>query len=369
MVFANRVDAGRRLAGALCHLADEDVVVLGLPRGGVPVAAEVARELHKPLDIILVRKLGVPFQRELAMGAIGEGGVRVIDDEVVRLTGVRAVDVDKAQIREQAELDRRAARFRGTRERVPIRGRTALIVDDGIATGSTVRAACGVARAAGAVRVVVATPVAPPHAVTSLRDAADEVVAVQTPDKFFAIGEFYADFTQTSDDEVVRLLGPTGRDEDVRVRAGSTTLDGHLTVPAGAHAIVVFAHGSGSSRHSPRNQYVASVLHEAGLGTLLFDLLTSEEVLAIVSRGGRPDLAAASLAGVRAPTLLIVGARDTEVLELNRKAQAELRCETRISVVPGASHLFEEPGTLRVAAELARDWFAEHLSAVEDPAS
>jgi putative phosphoribosyl transferase len=443
MWFANRVDAGRRLARRLRELAGEDLVVLGLPRGGVPVAFEVARELGKPLDIIVVRKLGVPFQPELAMGAIGEGGVRILNERVVRLTGVTTAEIDEAQVREEAELARRAARFRGTRERVALTGRTALIVDDGIATGSTVRAACKVARAQGAARVVVATPVAPPDAVASLQDDADEVIALYTPEQFFAIGQFYEDFAQTPDDEVVRLLAtpsepaavpaatrdtddPPGRDEEVEVHAGAATVGGHLTVPDGATAIVVFAHGSGSSRHSPRNRYVASVLNAAGLGTLLFDLLTPAEehdranvfdipllaqrlvdvtawlrtqpegrdaaigyfgastgagaalwaaarpesdVRAVVSRGGRPDLAAPKLGDVRAPTLLIVGGDDTMVLGLNREAQAQMRCETRVSVVPGASHLFEEPGTLRLAAELARDWFVHHLMPVGRPAA
>jgi putative phosphoribosyl transferase len=206
MIFENRTDAGRQLAGRLRHLGDEDLVVLALPRGGVPVAFEVARELGKPLDVILVRKLGVPFQPELAMGAIGEGGVRVLDEEVVRLTEVSNPDVEATEARERVELDRRVARFRGTREREPLAGRTALIVDDGIATGSSVRAACDVASAEGAARVIVATPVAPPRTVASLHGDADEIVALHTPDDFVAIGQFYKDFSQTSDEEVVRCL-------------------------------------------------------------------------------------------------------------------------------------------------------------------
>lgn len=433
MRFRNRTDAGRRLAQRMRELPSADVVVLGLPRGGVPVAAEVARALGAPLDVILVRKLGVPHQPELAMGAIGEDGVRVIDDRVVGLTGVTPEQMDAVQAREEVELARRADRYRAGGGRVSLAGRTALIVDDGIATGSTVRAACHVARAHGARRVVIATPVAPPEAVAGLADEADEVIALDTPVPFYAIGEFYDDFAPTSDEEVVRLLAarpapdspdvgsgddPPGRDEEVSVRAGVATVGGHLTVPEGATAIVVFAHGSGSSRHSPRNQFVASLLHEAGLGTLLFDLLTPDEevdranvfdipllahrlvevtawlrtqpegrdaavgyfgastgagaalwaaaepdvaVGAVVSRGGRPDLAAGRLGGVSAPTLLIVGGDDQVVLELNREAQRQMRCETRLEVVPGASHLFEEPGTLQAAAELARDWFLTYL--------
>src|SRR5690606_13759866 len=142
MFFADRVDAGRRLASRLQHLRDESVVVLGLPRGGVPVASEVARALDAPLDVIVVRKLGVPFQPELGMGAIGEDGVRIIIDEIVRMAGVSISELAAVETRERAELERRAQRFRGGRPRAALAGRTAVIVDDGIATGSTARAAC-----------------------------------------------------------------------------------------------------------------------------------------------------------------------------------------------------------------------------------
>ena len=147
MLFADRVDAGRRLADRLKTFPRENLVVLGLPRGGVPVAFQVASELGVPLDIIVVRKLGVPFQPELAMGAIGEGDVRIVNEQVVKMAGVTAAELAEAEERERKELARRAARFRGARERVPLAGCTALIVDDGIATGSTVRAACKVAGA------------------------------------------------------------------------------------------------------------------------------------------------------------------------------------------------------------------------------
>jgi putative phosphoribosyl transferase len=206
MHFADRVDAGRRLARRLEMLPREDLVVLGLPRGGVPVAFEVASHLRVPLDILVVRKLGAPFQPELAMGAIGEGGVRIVSEDVVRAVGATAADLDEVEARERVELARRSARFRGAGPRVPIAGHTVVIVDDGIATGSTARAACNVARAQGARRVVVATPVAPADTVADLRGAADEVIALHTPEHFLAIGRFYADFAQTSDEEVVRLL-------------------------------------------------------------------------------------------------------------------------------------------------------------------
>ena len=440
MVFADRDDAGRRLAARLGHLRGEPVVVLGLPRGGVPVAFQVARALGAPLDVIVVRKLGVPFQPELGMGAVGEDGVRVINPEIVDLAGVSENVLAAVQAREQAEVDARAGWYRPRRPREPLDGRTAVVVDDGIATGSTARAACQIARVLGAARVVLAVPVAPPGWQARIGTDADELVCVSTPRGFRAIGQFYARFPQVSDEEVLACLeraavppspaqadtvraaaaaDPPGREQEVRPEAGVVRLAGYLTVPENAPGIVVFAHGSGSSRHSPRNRYVAGVLNEAGLGTLLFDLLTPGEeadradvfdigllagrlaevtrwlraqpraahaaigyfgastgaaaalraaaepgagIAAVVSRGGRPDLARPRLAAVTAPTLLIVGGRDEVVLDLNQRAQAELRCENGLAVVPGATHLFEEPGTLDAAAGLARDWFLSHLT-------
>ena len=421
--------------------------MLGLPRGGVPVAFEVARELGAGLDVVVVRKLGVPFQPELGMGAIGEDGVRVINREVVAAAGVTDAQIAEVEARERVELERRALRFRGVRPRLDLTGKVAVIVDDGIATGSTARVACRIARAHGAARVVLAVPVAPPDWAERLGADADDLVAVHTPDPFWAIGQFYRDFSQTSDDEVAECLArahavvgtdpssgttddpssrgdppsgddPPWRDDAVEVRAGQTVLGGHLSVPEDAAGIVVFAHGSGSSRHSPRNRTVAAALNRAGLGTLLFDLLTADEehdrshvfdvemlarrlveatrwlrdqpgigdlpvgyfgastgaaaalwaasdpdsrVAAVVSRGGRPDLAAPRLQLVSAPTLLIVGGEDHAVVQLNRAAAAQLRCEHRIAVVAGATHLFTEPGALDAVAELAIDWFIEHL--------
>jgi putative phosphoribosyl transferase len=443
-VFRDRVEAGRRLGERLSYLRGESLVVVGLPRGGVPVAFEVAKGLGAPLDVIVVRKLGVPFQPELGMGAIGEDGARILNDEVVRMAGVSEDELAEVEARERIELERRARAFRADRPRVPLDGRTTVVVDDGIATGSTARAACQVARAHGASRVVLAVPVAPPGWTERFDHDADEYVCLDTPEPFFAIGQFYADFSQTSDDEVVDCLqraeqlehmtagGPVGddadphfRDEEVEIRAGEAHLAGHVTVPEGATGVVVFAHGSGSSRHSPRNRFVASVLNEAGLGTLLFDLLTMAEerdranvfdvgllarrlgdvtrwlrtqpeigslpvgyfgastgaaaalwaaaesdvdIAAVVSRGGRPDLAAPRLSAVTAPTLLVVGGHDDVVLDLNRQARAELRCESALTVIPGATHLFEEPGTLQAAAEAARDWFVRYLSSAPHPA-
>ena len=316
-------------------------------------------------------------------------------------------------------------------------GRTALVVDDGIATGSTARAACRVARAHGAAKVILAAPVAPPDVARRFEGDVDEIVVCATPEPFFGVGQFYDDFSQVSDEDVVDILAaaarahaagpqvtPLGADpplrtEEVEITTGAVMLSGYLHVPEQPIGLVVFAHGSGSSRYSPRNNYVAEVLQHGGIATLLFDLLTAREELhranvfdvellagrlgevtrwartqpeleglpvgyfgastgaaaalwaaaepdaqiaAVVSRGGRPDLAGPRLTSVSAPTLLIVGGDDAVVRELNREAQAQLRCLSDLRVVPGASHLFEEPGTLRQAAELARSWFTERFS-------
>jgi putative phosphoribosyl transferase len=208
MRFHDRRDAGRHLAQAVTSagLDGADAVVLGLPRGGVPVAWEVARALGAPLDVIVVRKLRAPFQPELAMGAIGEGGARVENEDVVGSAGLAAADIDALERYERVELERRALRYRGDRPRIDLGGRCAVVVDDGIATGSTARAACQVARTQGAARVVLAVPVAPRATVAALRAVCDGIVSVQVPDRFYAVGEWYLDFTQTTDEEVRGLL-------------------------------------------------------------------------------------------------------------------------------------------------------------------
>ncbi|OAA25839.1 putative phosphoribosyl transferase [Frankia sp. EI5c] len=445
MLFRDRTQAGYELGRRLSDLRGQDVVVVGLPRGGVVVAYQVARALGAPLDVIVVRKLGVPVQPELAMGAIAEGDVRVVSDETRAVAGITPADLAMVEARERVELDRRVRRFRGSRPRIPLRGRTVVVVDDGIATGATASAACQAVRAAGAARVILAAPVAPAERIRWLRGDADEVITLAVPEEFFAIGSFYADFTQTSDEEVTGLLrravltappppaetartaetGGRGHPElDVSIPLDTARLAGTLARPDRAHGLIVFAHGSGSSRHSPRNRYVAEVLGAAGFATLLLDLLVPDEeadranvfdigtlarrlvrvtrwlreepavarlpigyfgastgaaaalwaagelgsqITAVVSRGGRPDLAGRRLTLVTSPTLLIVGERDELVLDLNRRAQSELRCENHLAVVPEATHLFTEPDALETVAALARDWFLHHLALVGHP--
>jgi putative phosphoribosyl transferase len=425
-LFQDRYEAGRTLADELKDYADRpDVLVLGLPRGGVPVAFEVARVLDCPLDVFVVRKLGVPGQEELAMGAVATGGVVVVNRDIVETYRIPAFVIEAAAEAETEDILRREKLYRGTNAELNVAGRTVILVDDGLATGATMSAVAMAVKELGPARVVIAVPVAPASSVEELKTVADDVVVVETPEPFFAVGQWYVDFGAITDEEVRGLLAEgraSGEHLLVAVPTDGVVLHGDLVVPPGATGLVIFAHGSGSSRHSPRNQFVARELRQAGLATLLIDLLTEAEeeeeretaelrfdiellagrlvaaidwakgqsnlahlrigyfgastgaaaalvaaarrpaeIDAIVSRGGRPDLALGALTEVRAPALLIVGSEDRLVLGLNREALSRLRCEKRLEIVLGATHLFEEPGALERVAVLAREWFATHL--------
>jgi putative phosphoribosyl transferase len=431
-LFDDRPQAGRLLGEALVDYAGRpDVIVLGLARGGVSVAVEVAQRLQAPLDVCVVRKLGVPGQRELAMGAIAAGGTVVINRDVVDSLRIPPEEIEAAIERETSEIARREILYREGRQPLPIRGRTVILVDDGLATGATMAAAVSSIQDERPNRVVIALPVGASATVEEFRADVDEIVCLETPESFFAVGQWYLDFSPTTDDEVRDALQRAGRMDGVEssiptrgvsIPSDEATLQGDLAVPPNSRGIVLFAHGSGSSRHSSRNQAVARDLHGRGWSTLLMDLLTGDEeererltgalrfdidllarrlvdvtdwltqqpstralpigyfgastgaaaalvaaalrqnqVSAVVSRGGRPDLARPNLSQVKAPTLLIVGGADVLVLDLNREALDELRCEKRLTVVPDATHLFEEPGALERVAELANEWFEAHL--------
>jgi predicted phosphoribosyltransferase len=205
--FDDRKAAGRELAGRLRkHAGRDDVIVLALPRGGVPVAYEVAEALGAPLDLFLVRKLGTPGHRELAMGAIASGGVRVLNSEVVRWYGITPAAIDAVAQEEQRELERREEAYREGRSPVPLKGRVVMLVDDGLATGSTMRAAVQAVRQLGPSRIVVAVPVGAPETCEELSEIADEVVCARMPRPFSAVGQWYLNFDQTTDDEVRELL-------------------------------------------------------------------------------------------------------------------------------------------------------------------
>jgi len=431
--FSDRRDAGVQLAQRLGHLAGRaQTIVLGLPRGGVPVAFEIAQRLRLPLDVFVVRKLGVPGHEELAMGAVASGGVRVLSADTIRQLGISRAALEQVTTDETAELMRRERVFRRGRPFPDLNGVTVVIVDDGIATGATMIAAVRAVRQLGPARVIVAAPIIAASTKTLLEAEADDVECIEAPEHFLSVGAWYEHFQQTTDAEVETLLrqpaGLEGPDalvaQTLEIPAPGGVLAGDLTVPHGAVALVVFAHGSGSSRLSPRNRDVAAELQKRGFATLLFDLLTPEEeavdqytaefrfdiprlarrlvavtdwiaaqdkvrglpigyfgastgaaaalvaasarpnaVHAVVSRGGRPDLADAALERVVAPTLLVVGSKDREVQTLNRNARHQMRnAHVELVIVPGASHLFEEPGTLAQAIRSAADWFETYLA-------
>jgi predicted phosphoribosyltransferase len=210
--FRDRKEAGRKLADELAAYADEDVIVLGLPRGGVPVGCEIARRLDAPLDVFLVRKLGTPGQPELAMGAIATGGVRVMNRDVVGSLRISEEQIEEVAERERQELRRREQAYRGERPDVEVEGRTVILVDDGLATGATMKAAVRALRQQGPARVVVAVGTAPPETAAEFRDLVDEFVCLVTPRPFFGVGGSYADFSQTSDEEVRQLLEKARRE-------------------------------------------------------------------------------------------------------------------------------------------------------------
>lgn len=430
MEFANRTDAGRRLGARVSELGFETPVVVAILRGGVPVAVEVARAIDAPLDIAVVRKIGAPRQPEYAVGAIGEGGVQLLRRDDRALAGVSEEELEQMIERERAELARRASVYRAECPPLPLTGRTAILVDDGLATGSTAAAAARHLHDRGAARVVLAVPVCSEESLRETPDPAiDQVVCLTAPHVLYGVGKWYQDFAQVQDDEVLALLReargfgprrtPKASAVELTIDAGSGIhLQGTLAVPPAPRGVILFAHGSGSSRTSPRNRMVAEVLHGSGFGTLLFDLLdpfeaanrnnvfdipllgsrlvTATEVVAarpelhgqplgyfgastgggaalwaaaelgsrigaVVSRGGRPDLAGPRLDQVTAPTLLIVGGEDHVVIDLNREAMRRMHCPVELVIIEGATHVFEEPGTLERVADEASGWFAVQL--------
>jgi predicted phosphoribosyltransferase/dienelactone hydrolase len=393
--------------------------------------------------VLAVRKLGAPRNPELAVGAIAEDGTAVLNTEIAERAGMGWRALQATVERELRELHRRIERYRGGHAPLDVRERTVIVVDDGLATGLTDLAAMRALRARGAARIIVAVPIGARESLGLVGREADEVICLQIPRELFAVGLCYEDFSPVSDAEVLALVGaaasvqtpppgqvplthrapfaaPPGAGQDLELEVDGVQLAGELTLPAAPGGVVIFAHGSGSSRMSPRNRAVAATLNTAGLATLLFDLLSEQEgrrrelvfdipllahrlqgvtrwtieesdipdlpigyfgtstgaaaalraaaaagevVSAIVSRGGRVDLAADRIPSVSAATLLLVGARDPEVLALNRRAAAMLRCPHRLVVIDGADHLFTQPGTLETVARLAAEWFHERLGA------
>lgn len=424
MIFQNRRHAGELLAQELEKFKETNSIVLALPRGGAPIAAEVASALRLPLDVLMVRKIGYPFQPELAAGAICEEDDPVWNAPVLYQFGLEPDDLGRVVTQERERIQKQIALFRKFRSLPDVRGKQVIVVDDGLATGATMAAAVKYLRKKGAAKIIVAVPVAATSTANRLRKSVDEFITLNEREDLLSVGQWYRDFSQVTDDEVISLLRSETQEHsplrEIEIPIGQIQLKGDLVVPPASRALIIFAHGSGSSRKSPRNQQVASDLNRAGLATLLFDLLTDEEarkrtnvfdiellsdrlvavtkwlrqqpelsalpfgyfgastgagaalraaskltandaVYAVVSRGGRPDLAGEDLRNVRAPTLLLVGGRDFGVIELNQWAQSFMsNCE--LSIVPGATHLFEESGTLEEVSKRATNWFCEHLT-------
>jgi predicted phosphoribosyltransferase/predicted alpha/beta-hydrolase family hydrolase len=418
----DRRQAGLALSRAVAHFADLHPVVVGVPLGGVPLAFEVANALGASMDVLVVCRLRAPCRPGFALGAIAEDGTCVVNEPLVRILGVSDEELTHVKGRARDELASAVLRVRSRYPAIPVEGRTVILVDDGILTGASAATAARVLKSRGASRVILASPQATQEGCDTVRPEVDELVLLGPPCGNEVVDRRSVD-RETTDEDVVELLSlrrdaETGSVRQVDIPMGEIELPGELSFPATPRGVVVFAHGSGSSRLSPRNAFVARRLNEAGLGTLLFDLLSPSEaadrslvfdipllaerlrlatgwlrsqpecaglpvgyfgastgaaaalwaaaeqgsdVAAVVSRGGRPDLAERRLAGVGAPTLLVVGGLDTVVLDLNEAALSMLRCEAKLEIVPAATHLFEEPGALEAVAGRAASWFAGHL--------
>jgi putative phosphoribosyl transferase len=422
-VFQNRKQAGSLLATHLKYLFTElkEAIVLALPRGGVPIGFEISQTFGIPLDVLIVRKIGHPSQPEYGIGAVAEEGYYWTDPDAVGVTDALMPQLKNIIAKEKKEIERRVKQYRNNRKLPSLKGKTVFLVDDGLATGVTARVAAQYVKSKGAKKIILAIPVCSDRTARALRTEIDEVICLNESSLFFAVGQFYRDFTQVSDSEVMELLSQTQiiqKKEVVIPFEGGIESQGSLNLPKDLNGIVIFAHGSGSGRLSPRNQQVAEMLNNAGIGTLLFDLLTEaesqsranvfdisllakrlisatrwvqrqdfgrnaaigffgastgggaalwaaadlkDEVKAVVSRGGRPDLAIERLDKVSAPTLLLVGGRDTAVISLNHKALAHLE-SGKLILIPGATHLFEEPGTLELVSSAASAWFLKYFN-------
>ena len=425
MIFNNRTDAGQQLAAALTLKGLTDPIVLGIPRGGVPVAAEVARALGGELAVVVARKLGAPDYPELAIGATTETGASYINTAVAVSVGADERYIKAEKERQVQEAHRREVLFNSHR-RPPVRGRTVIVVDDGVATGATAIAAIRSIKGEGAERVILAIPVGPPEMVELLRSEADEVVCLEEDPGFGAVGQYYFDFSQVSDEEVLRTLeafpkkakaGQAGPDpsQSVQIRRDGIRLAAVMTTPSaeGAFPLVIFVHGLGSGKDSPRNVVIAERLVDVGIATLLFDLsghgessadpsdgteafvadlqaalewavgqdVVSKDLIGIAGSSlgavvavravaeGRirpktmvlraPPLEPAELQHVDIPSLVIVGSRDP--LQEQVEEGVSLNSRLRLAIVDGASHLFEEPGTLDQALHQTVEWFRSQL--------
>ncbi len=426
MIFNDRKHAGQLLGEKLLSYKTHNPIILCLPRGGVAVGVEIATLLSASLEVLIVRKIGAPFQSELAVGALCEDDVPIWNEHILSRTGLKPDDLSDTISKESKKIKHQIQTFRGGRKFSEITNKVVIVVDDGLATGATASAAVRYLKKKGAAKIILAVPVAASSSARQLRGKVDELVILEERTDLTSVGQWYKDFSEVTDEQVVSLLAKDQNKndfknfiQDLEIPVGQITLGGDLATFSSMKALIIFAHGSGSSRKSQRNQMVASQLNKAGFGTLLFDLLTDEEaknrknvfdidflsqrlasvtrwirqqpdlkviqmgyfgastgaaaalqaastlsesdsVYAIVSRGGRPDLAGQALDFVSIPTLLLVGSKDDDVLELNQHAQRLLK-NSKLSIIPGATHLFEEPGTLDEVSKQAIQWFKDHL--------
>ncbi|MBI4591525.1 MAG: alpha/beta fold hydrolase [Candidatus Rokubacteria bacterium] len=437
MVFRDRAEAGRALAEELAPLIAPPCVVAAIPRGGVAVALPIVERLGAPLTVVYARKLTAPFAPEFAFGALDEDGKMILDPGSVAGLGLGPDDVEAARVRVWAEIQRRMALYRVPPLAHHLPGSTVVLVDDGLATGLTMRATLEYARRHGAREITVAVPCAAAEAAERFRRAADRFVSLIVDEAFVAVGAYYDDFSAVTDEEVVEMLaraargpspvGPAAAPPDpaapgLRVsfkNALGLQLAGVLLVPAagGPHPVVVFSHGWGSGKDSPRNRAVAEALRAAGCAAFLFDftghgesegalqestqtqqvddlgaaldlLETFEEVdrgrmglvgassgaavallraaedariRALVLRSANPEGAEAAAPRVAAPTLLVVGEHDAPIRALNEELLPRLGGPRRLEVVPAGDHLFGDPAALRQAITLAVAWFKTYL--------
>jgi putative phosphoribosyl transferase len=427
-VFQDRVHGGRALAAALAPLVAPPCVVAGIPRGGVVVALVIADRLHAPLTLAYARKLTAPVAPELAFGAMDEDGEVILDPATIRFLGLTPAEIDAARVSVGREIQRRMTLYGVPPLTAFLPGSSVVLVDDGLATGLTMRAAVDYARRHGAREVIVAAPCASQAAATCFQREADRFVSLIVDEEFQAVGQYYLDFSPVPDEAVIRMLRRTpssdtsAADPGLRLwfkNARGLGLAGLLRLPASPspHPVVAFAHGLGSSKASPRNRAVADVLRANGFGALLFDFTghgesegTQDEVSleqqvddlgaaldvletldevdphrlgvlgassgaaaalvraaadarirALVLRSGNPAGAEAVASRVSTPTLLIVGEHDAPILEANEALRERLGGPSRLYVVPGGDHLFEDPAALRRAGAAAVAWLREHL--------
>lgn len=424
MRFIDREHAGELLGRAVRELELEDAVVVALARGGVQVGARVARVLGVPFDVFVAREFGAPNRPEFIIGAVAEGDAQWVDRETADAEGLDAEQIARAVEAEQSRVLRQAQAYRKGRLLFDLRHRPVILVDDGIDSMGRVRAAIRGLRAQGADHVVLAVPMAPASTLNRLAPHVEEIVCLSMPEGMWAVDSWYDNDAPVEDNDVIlalELAHDRMAPRPVLIPTRGASLDGLLTVPPNARAVVVFAHGGQSSRFSFRNRFVAEQLSEAGIGTLLFDLLTLNEyaldqldqsllfnvdlltsrlvdaidwvsstvrprrmglfgagtgaaaafaaaarrpavVEAVVSRGGRPDLVRAALPNVQAPALLVVGEKDREILALNRQSVPRMRRAPQFEIVNGAGHLFAEPGALEAVAQMTLEFFTEHLA-------